>query len=814
MGDAEDAPQGRIERIAGEHGEMEHRHDVLMSIKSDLPDPNAQVVSDSGEDSPEALEVDDEDDDDSDEDYEDPWTNEFLLYAQPSRMQHIHNNSGHTSVEYPAAADQDDHSHDDATCWCHGTDVYGQRRRKSASLVNDEPNINDYDDDLENEGTIPDESTWVQDGSSLPSASSPLPTPTKHSVFPSDLPPTSNTHLHASTSTSSVAVQTKRRALKKRSATRINTETKSAESLQTPNSTTTPLPKRDIDDSYLELLEPGSQRNKDSVLHYFVATKNSEEDLDKYLSSIIQAFLDNPSAIHASNKEDPSVTKTYFTTSKVPQSGDPGTSLEHYLSSVKATVIDKATRVSSSKMIGHMTTALPYFHRPLARLLTAMNQNVVKLETASTMTYLERETIAMMHREFYAMNTNFYNLYMHSFEHSMGVFTSGGTIANITAMWTARNKALKADAEKGFRGIDKEGLFKALKVYGYEGAVIVGSAMMHYSFKKAADLLGLGDEGIDELRRQVEELIAKNILIIAIVGIAGTTETGSIDNLKATASICKAHNIHFHVDAAWGGPFIFSREHKYKLNGISSADTITVDPHKQLYTPLGLGLLLFRSPTDPTFIRKTANYVIRHDSPDLGKFTLEGSRPATSLHLHATFHLLGRDGIESLVTRSATLVRQMAVRLDTHPSHAFQVLHEPSTNILLYRYVPQKLRDKVQACMSLESTEDELLSEATRRIQTRQAKEGVKGFVSRTRVFRRKGVMLDSEEVVGGDGGRWVDAFRVVIANPLTRWEDVEGVIGEQLVMGVEVEKEMEVERPSRGGKDEVKMWIGWPLEM
>jgi glutamate/tyrosine decarboxylase-like PLP-dependent enzyme len=147
-------------------------------------------------------------------------------------------------------------------------------------------------------------------------------------------------------------------------------------------------------------------------------------------------------------------------------------------------------------MIGHMTSALPFFHRPLSKLLTALNQNVVKVETASTMTFLERETISMLHREFFACKNDFYELYMHSFEHALGVFTSGGTIANITALWTARNKALRADPEKGFKGCEKEGFIAGMKFYGYEGAVIIGSAMMHYSFKKASDLLGLGDEGL------------------------------------------------------------------------------------------------------------------------------------------------------------------------------------------------------------------------------------------------------------------------------------------------------------------------------
>jgi glutamate/tyrosine decarboxylase-like PLP-dependent enzyme len=82
----------------------------------------------------------------------------------------------------------------------------------------------------------------------------------------------------------------------------------------------------------------------------------------------------------------------------------------------------------------------------------------------------------------------------------------------------------------------------------------------------------------------VEEYISKKYLIIAIIGIAGATETGSIDNLSQISSIARQHNIHFHVDAAWGGPLIFSREHCSKLSGIEQADSITIDGHKQLYT--------------------------------------------------------------------------------------------------------------------------------------------------------------------------------------------------------------------------------------
>ncbi|KAI8828196.1 pyridoxal phosphate-dependent transferase [Chytriomyces cf. hyalinus JEL632] len=566
-------------------------------------------------------------------------------------------------------------------------------------------------------------------------------------------------------------------------------------------------------------MEPGSQRNKDSVLHYFVATQDSELSLDLYLSRIISSFLDSPLPVFAGSNENPIVTQSRFSRHQVPRSNDDGTTLEEYLNAIKTNVIDRATRVASPKQIGHMTSALPYFHRPLAKLLTAMNQNVVKLETASTTTFLERETIAMMHHEFYGSKypSSFYKHYMHSYDTALGVFTSGGTIANLTAMWVARNRALGPKPEVGFTGVDKEGLFAGLNVYGYKGAVILGSAMLHYSFKKAVDLLGLGDNGlglvpvndkfkmkIDALEEKIKEYQAKQFLIVSIIGIAGTTETGSIDDLEAIAQVAQKYKIHFHVDAAWGGPLIFSREHASKLAGVEKADSITIDGHKQLYTPMGLGLLLFSNPGMASSIRKTANYIIRKESADLGQFTLEGSRAAGSLHLHAVLHLLGRDGIESLVTRSATLVRQMAQRLSSHPAHAFQTLHDPETNILLYRYIPSLLRGKVAARAPLSEAEDELISEATRRIQARQATEGQQGFVSRTKV-----------QVQRSGEKRWVDAFRVVLANPLTKWDDVEGVISEQQTVGVVIENEM-VEEKHEGlsSKEKLVMWVGWPFEI
>ena len=150
---------------------------------------------------------------------------------------------------------------------------------------------------------------------------------------------------------------------------------------------------------------------------------------------------------------------------------------------------------------------------------------------------------------------------------------SGGTVANITALWAARNLAFPP--EGNFKGVSHDGLFRALKYYGYDGAAVVVSKRGHYSFRKTADILGIGrdylvavdtddDNRIDleALRETCTRLKKENICIISVIGIAGTTETDNIDPLEEIAEIAREFKAHFHVDAAWGGPTLFSRSYK------------------------------------------------------------------------------------------------------------------------------------------------------------------------------------------------------------------------------------------------------------
>lgn len=481
--------------------------------------------------------------------------------------------------------------------------------------------------------------------------------------------------------------------------------------------------------------------------------------------------------VHTPNVTDREIQQR-FLDSSVPQQP---MAVHDYIESISSSFIKDSTQVACPRQIGHMTCSLPQYLPPLADLVTAMHQNTVKAETAKTVSLLEQQVMASLHNLIYQRDTKFYDDALQNTEVALGMFTSGGTIANITGLWVARNSALGPDPTNGFEGVEQCGLLAAALHYGYRGAVIIGSSLMHYSMKKAADLLGIGVQGlltvgydeqyrviIDELEAKLEECRANRICVLAIVGIAGATETGSIDDLAALSDLAQKYSTWFHVDAAWGGPCLFSSKLAPLMDGISRADSVTIDGHKQFYTPMGCGMLVLKDPETCKLVSKTAKYIIRVGSADQGKFTLEGSRPAIAVYMHANLCCIGAHGYEALMNRGARVCSYMADQLRS--STQFEVLLEPTTNILLYRYVPEELRSRLsQAVGSPTMSEDDWakLDGANIKLQETQKADGLT-FVSRTTVF-------------DFTHGRNLVALRVVIGNPLVDESAIDEVIADQL---------------------------------
>ncbi|WP_222938172.1 pyridoxal-dependent aspartate 1-decarboxylase PanP [Pseudomonas chlororaphis] len=456
--------------------------------------------------------------------------------------------------------------------------------------------------------------------------------------------------------------------------------------------------------------------------------------------------------------------------------------LDEHVQYLQSQVFSRATPTASPSFIGHMTSALPSYLLPLAKIMTALNQNPVKLETSNAFTPLERQVLGMLHRLIYGNDEDFYRQTLHSGEHALGAFCAGGTTANITALWASRNNLLPAD--KGFAGVAREGLAKGLKHYGYDGLALLVSERGHYSLKKAADLLGIGQDQliavptdgaerirIDALQRCLERLRLDNIKPLALVGIAGTTETGAIDDLDAMADVAAQAGCHFHVDAAWGGASLMSDRQRPLFKGIERADSVVIDAHKQLYVPMGAGLVFFRQPTLTAAISQHANYIVRKGSKDLGRHTLEGSRSAMAMLLYANLHLLGRQGYEQLIDHGVDNARYFADLIKQQDD--FELLSEPQLCLLTYRYVPSLVMQALhKADAAKVGALQECLDALNDDIQERQRDAG-RSFVSRTRLTPERWA------------NRSISVLRVVLANPLTTASILQEVVQEQRALAL-----------------------------
>jgi putative pyridoxal-dependent aspartate 1-decarboxylase len=379
------------------------------------------------------------------------------------------------------------------------------------------------------------------------------------------------------------------------------------------------------------------------------------------------------------------------------------------LQEIRDKVTVHSVLVGSPYYIGHMTSAIPYYMILLETIIASLNQNQVKIETAKASSFVERELLAWIHRIVFQRSDGFYRRNIQNHRIALGNVTSDGTLSNLTALLIAREKALPADGV--FPGIRKAGVDRALRHHGYSRLVVLASQRGHYSIKKAAHILGLGEKNvinvpvdthnridIDALKRKIRRIKEDDqrkglkTKIMAIVGIAGTTETGNIDNLWELGTIARQEGAYFHVDAAWGGAALIVDEYRSLFRGIEQADSVSVDTHKLLYCPMAMGIVVFRNEKDLGLIKQVSQYINRPDSVDTGRFTVEGSRPFACLKPWASLKIMGRDGYQ-LLFRQATETTKTFKRI-LEKSENFEILNHPELFIINYRFLPPFLSEK------------------------------------------------------------------------------------------------------------------------
>lgn len=534
-----------------------------------------------------------------------------------------------------------------------------------------------------------------------------------------------------------------------------------------------------ISESLMETEETELIADWDRLQHIFISPENEETKvvLVKYMEQILFGLHDFLKK-HVGISEEISLKKLAndFKSSLIKR--NPQKKLADVIQAIIEDIAPHAVNVASPYFIGHMTSAIPFFMIHLHAIVAALNQNLVKLETSKVVSVLEKQVIAKVHRLIYHENEAFYRQHIQNPNSTLGVFASGGTLANVTALWVARNTFFKAKA--GFSGIEAEGISAAYRAYDIERSVILVSQLGHYSLWKIGGVLGIGNKNVlpievgsnntinvDKLQSTIKMLQKhQKTKVLAVVGVAGATETGTIDPLPTMAEICAEQDIHFHVDAAWGGPTLLSDKYRHLLTGIEQADSVTIDGHKQFYMPMGCGMVYFKDPYILENIAYHAAYVNRVGSVDLGIHSLEGSRPAHSLILNSAFEIMGGRGYALLIDHGIEIAREFAKEIQRRP--LFQLITPPQLNILTYSLFPEYIsRHWDTADAQQRKTMIQEMDRINCVVQRLQREAG-KSFVSRTTLKR--------PAYLGGDRG----VLRSVIMNPMTNMDIIREILDEQ----------------------------------
>lgn len=264
-------------------------------------------------------------------------------------------------------------------------------------------------------------------------------------------------------------------------------------------------------------------------------------------------------------------------------------------------------------------------------------------------------------------------------EGAFGVFTSGGTEANLSAMVTAREDWRSRDPQKArARGI------------------IIAAISAHSSVRAMAkvidaDVISVQTEDRFEaaqLAEKIESLTPdERRRLFAVIATGGTTNAGIIDDLAGIAEICKRENLWFHVDAAYGGGALAARSVRHLFRGIEQADSVTIDPHKWLFSPYDCGAVIYKNPELARAAHAQEGSYLDIFSEIAGfnpaDYQIQLTRRVRGLPLWFSLAMHGTDRYAQAIERGIELAN-IAGRLIIEDKHT-QLVRQPSLSCVLFR---------------------------------------------------------------------------------------------------------------------------------
>jgi aromatic-L-amino-acid decarboxylase len=289
-----------------------------------------------------------------------------------------------------------------------------------------------------------------------------------------------------------------------------------------------------------------------------------------------------------------------------------------------------------------------------------------------------------------------------------GVFSSSGSVANLLALGAARQRAYERLGHDPAR----EGL------HGLAPGRVYGSVEMHHCLLKSAGVLGLGRDAVElvpvddrqrvdvrALRAAVARDVAAGVVPVAVVAVAGTTNTGAIDDLAGLADVAEEHGAWLHVDGAYG---LFGRLDPRltdRFTGLERADSAVVDAHKWLCVPTGIGATFVRdgSVLGRAFTGEPSDYIEGGFETEAATspwdamgtpyhdLTLDLSASTRGMVVWAALHEIGLDGLRARIVRDNDRARALAQIVRGH--ERLELLTEPELSICCFRYRRDGLSD-------------------------------------------------------------------------------------------------------------------------
>lgn len=395
------------------------------------------------------------------------------------------------------------------------------------------------------------------------------------------------------------------------------------------------------------------------------------------LIDTIANFIDTIQERPITHGEKPSQLRKYLKIRSLPEHG---TSSMELLNDATELLINHSLFNGHPRFLGYITSSAAPIGALADLLAASVNPNVGANILSPIATEIEKQTIKWL-AEFIGVSPDY-----------GGVLVSGGNMANFTAFLTARTaKAPKKIREEGLGSLSSQ-------------MVLYCSKTTHTWIEKASILFGNGTNSIrwvvtddnhkmdvNILEKAIKNDLKKGFTPYMIIGTAGDVSTGAVDNLKALASISKKYNLWFHIDGAYGIPAAIIPELKEKFEGVEEADSIALDPHKWLYSPLEAGCTLVKNPQH--LIDTYSSHPEYYNFSDIDEepvqnyyeYGLQNSRGFRALKVWLSLQQVGRTGYIKMLSEDIQLSVLLFDLAKAHPELE-AITH--SLSITTLRYVP------------------------------------------------------------------------------------------------------------------------------